>query len=556
MILSNTIPGTNEQATSSMTTSSFIQDRASYTEQQIAEMPKWLATIKENANSVDFVQRYVHIDITTLNSMQNLAYSIVRSHFENQDQDRKQLFLMIIGFAGTGKSYIINAIRNLLGNKCAVTAPTGKASYNVKGSTLYSLLRLPVGSKACKELSGQSLIRLQTNLDNKEYLLIDEFSMLGQSMMGWIDRRCRQASGFKDTILGGKSVILVGDPAQLPPVGDKCLYHSHPSSDVGQEGHFVYKMFDKVVLLRQNHRVTGCTSQQDTFKDLLARLRNGKSTVEDWHLLLTRQPSDVQNIDDFTEAIRLFYSNEQVNDYNRTKLLQVKKPIATIHALHSHKSASSLSSDEFSGLEPTVSIANGAKVMLTMNLCTEVGLCNGATGTVVHIIFQNPMQGPPDLPVAVIVHFKDYTGPSFLQPGCVPICPVNISADVSGKHYERLQLPLRLAWAITRHKSQGLTLDKTWIDLGKSERVAGMSYVALSRVRRLLDCIIEPIPFERLQSIRNSKSFAYRLEEEEQLEQLALLTQRFYTTHLEQNYHKVKKNATGCLENVFKFDKA
>ena len=392
---------------------------------------------------------------------------------------------------------------------------------------------------------AKSLIRLQTNLDNTEYLLIDEFSMLGQSTMGWIDRRCRQASGFKDTILGGKSVILVGDPAQLPPVGDKCLYHSCPSSEVGQQGHFVYKMFDKVVLLRQNHRVTGCSDQQYTFKELLARLRNGKSTVEDRHLLLTRQPSHVQNIDDFTdltEAIRLFYSNEQVNDYNQTKLLELKKPIATIHALHSHKSASSLSSDEFSGLEFTVSIANDAKVMLTMNLCTEVGLCNGATGTVVHIIFQNPVQGPPDLPVAVIVHFKDYTGQSFSQPGCVPICPINISTDVSGKHYERLQLPLRLAWAITIHKSQGLTLDNTWIDLGKSERVAGIPYVALSRVRRLLDCIIEPIPFERLQSIKKSKSFAYtplsyRLEEEERLRQLALLTETFYTTHFKQNYH-------------------
>ena len=87
--------------------------------------------------------------------MQNLAYNIVKSHFENQDQDKKQLFLMIIGFAGTGKSYIINAIRNLLGNKCAVTAPTGKASHDVKGSTLHSLLRLPVGSKGCKEVSGQ-----------------------------------------------------------------------------------------------------------------------------------------------------------------------------------------------------------------------------------------------------------------------------------------------------------------------------------------------------------------------------------------------------------------
>ena len=111
---------------------------------------------------------------------------------------------MILGQEGTGKSHVINAIKNILGNHCAVAASTGKASYNVKGSSLHSLLKLPIGNKGLKELSGQiSLI-------------------MSQSKFGWIDRRCRQTLGHKD-VLGGKSVILVGDPAQLPPVGDKCL---------------------------------------------------------------------------------------------------------------------------------------------------------------------------------------------------------------------------------------------------------------------------------------------------------------------------------------------
>ena len=105
---------------------------------------------------------------------------------------------------------------------------------------------------------------------------------------------------------------------------------------------------------------------------------------------------------------------------------------------------------------------------------------------------------------------------------------MTVSADTSGIHYERQQLPLRLAWAITIHKSQGLTLEKAWIDLDKSERVAEMLYVAPSRVKKLFDCIIEPMPFERLQSSTRSKTFAYRVAEEKRLMRLTEFTEAFY----------------------------
>ena len=90
-------------------------------------------------------------------------------------------------------------------------------------------------------------------------------------------------------------------------------------------------------------------------------------------------------------------------------------------------------SDEMSGLEPVVFLAKGARVMLTMNLWSSVGLCNGATGTVVDIIFQNN-QSPPSLPIAVIVMLNNYRGPHFseAQPMCVPICPM---VSTSGNSY-------------------------------------------------------------------------------------------------------------------------
>ncbi|XP_028413304.1 ATP-dependent DNA helicase PIF1-like [Dendronephthya gigantea] len=172
-----------------------------------------------------------------------------------------------------------------------------------------------------------------------------------------------------------------------------------------------------------------------------------------------------------------------------------------------------MSSDDMSGLEPVVFLAKGDRVMLTMNLWSSVGLCNGATGTVVDIVYQNNHQ-PPDLPIAVIIEFENYRGPVFNmnKPSCVPICPITVFSQSETGFHERQQLPLRLAWALTIHKSQGLT--KAWIDIGKSERTAGVSYVAISRVKSLSSCVIEPMTYERLTSLKSSANLQYRLEEE------------------------------------------
>ena len=138
------------------------------------------------------------------------------------------------------------------------------------------------------------------------------------------------------------------------------------------------------------------------------------------------------------------------------------------------------------GLEPVVYLSKGAKVMLTMNLWTEVGLCNGALGTVLDFVYADGQQ-PPCLPICVLVQFdEEYKGPSVSSvfQRCVPICPITQVSDSMGKKYERQQLALKLAWAMTIHKCQGLTLTKAWIDLGSSERTPGITYVALSRVKK------------------------------------------------------------------------
>jgi chromosomal replication initiation ATPase DnaA len=92
--------------------------------------------------------------------MQRFAYDIINTHSE-QLSPKDPLLLIIIGLGGTGKSYLIHAIQNLLQLRCAVTATTGKASSNIGGTTIHSLLKLPVGPRRNKDLSGSSLVRLQ-----------------------------------------------------------------------------------------------------------------------------------------------------------------------------------------------------------------------------------------------------------------------------------------------------------------------------------------------------------------------------------------------------------
>lgn len=207
---------------------------------------------------------------------------------------------------------------------------------------------------------------------------------------------------------------MIGDPAQLPPVSDKPLYHAKPSHPIGEQGYYAYMMFNQVVTLNVNQRVKGTDPEQKSFRDFLLRLRNGETSQDDWKLLLTRQPSQANNIGQFKTATRLFYTNEEVAIFNYNSLLQLKQPIAKIDAKHSSSQAAKISSQDMYGLEPTLLISKGALVMLTMNLWPSVGLCNGSTGTVVDIIYTTPYK-PPDLPVAVIVKFDNYIGPSISE---------------------------------------------------------------------------------------------------------------------------------------------
>ena len=103
--------------------------------------------------------------------------------------------------------------------------------FNVNGKTLHSLLQLPIKGKRNGALKSVALAKLQNDFQKIEYLIIDEFSVTGQKMVAWINRRCKEASGRSSLPFGGISIILVGDIAQLPPITDQVIYHNKPKSD-------------------------------------------------------------------------------------------------------------------------------------------------------------------------------------------------------------------------------------------------------------------------------------------------------------------------------------
>ena len=302
---------------------------------------------------------------------------------------------------------------------------------------------------------------------------------------------------------------------------DLPLYTTVSRTELSDLGSVNYHLFDRAITLDQVMRQAGNDSSQQLFRNILMRLRNGELRVEDWKHLIQQTPVEVDDdTSSFDEALRLFPTTSAVSEYNITKLHSNDQPVAVIKAVHSGAGAIKASADDAGGLEPVVCLAHGARVMLTTNLWVQVGLVNGAMGTVVAICYDDAGESPPRLPVAVTVRFDSFSGPT-LSDGSVPITPLRRTWLSTDKTCSRLQLPLKLAWAVTIHKCQGMTLNKAVIDLGKKEFSAGLTFVACSRVRQLKDLLfVTPFPFQRVANLASSYRHSERLHEEKRLQTL------------------------------------
>ena len=185
------------------------------------QCPKWISSqrhLSEDFSNSPWYRQLPPVDVTTLNPKQQHAYDLIKAHHIQllQGENPPPLHAIVSGTSGTGKSYLIGAIAQLLNDHYILTGTTGMASFNICGKTLHSALQLPVHQSSQHEFQGAILQRLQLRLKDKHYLIIDETSMMGHKMLAWVNKRLRQASGKLDSPLGGFSVILFGDFRQLP----------------------------------------------------------------------------------------------------------------------------------------------------------------------------------------------------------------------------------------------------------------------------------------------------------------------------------------------------
>jgi ATP-dependent DNA helicase PIF1 len=215
----------------------------------------------------------------------------------------------------------------------------------------------------------------------------------------------------------------------------------------------------------------------------------------------------------FDSEIHLFATNNLVTLHNRIMLKSLNSPIARCVAEHTRRKEIDVADDD--QLDREVLLCPGQRVMLTCNLWVEAGLVNGALGCIQNIFYM-PGTKPPLLPMYTTVLFDKYIGAPFdiNNPKVVPITPV-----IRGN---RKQIPLKMAWALTIHKSQGLTLERATIDIGSIER-QGLTFTAISRVRSIDGLRISPpFSFERYLKMKNGAFVMIRKKEEQRLNSLSL----------------------------------
>ena len=145
---------------------------------------------------------------------------------------------------------------------------------------------VPCGKKQYFDITNSELLKkMQERFSDLRLVVIDEFSMLKQKELYYIHKRLQQLK-VSDDVFGGVSIVLVGDPAQLPPVKGNCLWRKETSltSENGL-GYNLYQMFDTVIILKENNRLDYSDSEAVEFEDFLNRLRNGENAKADWNLL-------------------------------------------------------------------------------------------------------------------------------------------------------------------------------------------------------------------------------------------------------------------------------
>ena len=328
--------------------------------------------------------------------------------------------------------------------------------------------------------------------------------MIGLLQLHWIDLRLRQIYPNRSgDPFGGLSILLCGDFFQLPPVGMCPLYNSKREVNLElQCAQRLYALFDRTVRLTAIMRQQGEDSDSIQFRTVLQGLRRGQISDEGVAFLMQRvQTNLASNVQaEFLTALRIYATRDAVVSHNMQTLRTNGLPVLRIDAQHTPARAKMSSEEDAEGLYPELFVSKGCRLMLTSNILTEYGLVNGTLGTLHDVVWPPDKSPRTTLPSYLLFKPDNYSLASprlWLDPvdqrPVIPILPTRREWEVRSETYSRTMFPAILAFAITIHKSQGLTLNRAVLDLSDRDFSAGQTYVAISRVRS-----IRGLMFDRL----------------------------------------------------------
>ena len=396
--------------------------------------------------------------------------------------------IFLTGKAGTGKTTFLRNLVQLTHKQAVIVAPTGIAAINAAGVTIHSLFQLPFGTYLPKQPgtgdshfnqqynTPKSIVRhLQMNTTKRrifmdlELLIIDEVSMLRADLLDAIDMVLRYVRK-NNSNFGGVQVLFIGDLHQLPPV-----VKNNEWALLGEFYQSAY--FFDALALQQNPPVyieleKVYRQADEVFINLLNNLRNNAVTEQDVALLKTYYRENFKpGLKD--KYITLTTHNQRADGLNKESLEALKTPS------HFYKSQVEAEFTESAyPAEQSLELKLGAQVMFIKNDPTpEKRFFNGKIATVISLSpdeIEVETEGAKDRIILEKYTWKNirYTTDKVTH---------EIKEEVIGKF---IQYPIKLAWAITVHKSQGLTFDKAIIDIGNAF-APGQIYVALSRLRSL-----------------------------------------------------------------------
>ena len=438
--------------------------------------------------------------------------------------------IFLTGKAGTGKTTFLRRLKEECPKQMAVVAPTGVAAINAEGVTIHSLFQLPPQlflptDEARRQLFAEMQMRAnkQRVLRNLELLVIDEVSMVRADLLDTIDTVLRHFKHRPTIPFGGVQLVVIGDLFQLSPVVREeewrllQPFYDGPyffQARVFRELKPIYIEFEHV------YRQTNLE-----FLSILNEVRNNALTPQSFEILNSRVKSLGTEVlgslgENSKQAITLSTHNSKVDAINRREMEALKGKEYTYKAKITDTFPESMYP-----IDEQLTLKVGARVMFIKNdSSTDKLYYNGKLGVVASLSKQ-AINVLCDDGTEVNVHNEVWENIRYNADSGSDLVQTEIVGTFT--HY-----PLRLAWAITIHKAQGLTFDQLIID-AEDAFAAGQVYVALSRCRSLEGLtLLTPIPTRALTNAREVLQFTDNQESIQAIEQNLQPAQKEYLTTL------------------------